>query len=170
MSAGRLLRVDVNTLGVGANRGQLLYVQAVAVAAGARGRITRVDLNVTAIGGAQGQLSRMSLDTPSISRTGDDIANVEPGTLVTLSATDLEISTANREWVQVTGSKPVNITQLGKTATFVAPGLLVGDTFAFDYYAAGNLPARQTVTVQRSTQFKVVDGVWTPMGMRRVTA
>jgi hypothetical protein len=170
MAKGQLLRADVNTLGVGANRGQLLYVQATTPVATAKGQLLRVDANVIAGGAAQGQLSRASLSTPTISRTGGDIANVEPGTTVTLVGVDIEISTANRQWVQVSGPKPVNIVQLGKTATFVAPGLVLGDAFAFDYFAAANDPARVTVTIQRSTQFQVVGGVVTPMLIKRATA
>lgn len=170
MATGQLSRVDVNTLGVGAARGQLMFAQASTPVVTAKGQLLRVDVNVIAVGGAQGQLSRVSFSTPTTSRTGGDIANVEPGTTVTLTGVDIEISTANREWVQVSGPKPVNIIQLGKTATFVAPGLLLGDSFVFDYFVAANDPARVTVTVQRSTQFQVVGGVVVPMLVKRVTA
>lgn len=169
MAVGQLLRLDVNSVGAGANYAQLLSVSVEVPAPTAYGQLLRVDVNTIALGGSSGQLSRVEVTTPTLSRTAADLANVEPWTTVTLTGIDQEWSGANRLWVQTVGPA-LNVTQLGKTATFRAPGSMVGVALSFEYRVAANLPATQSVDVQRATQFKVVGGALVPCWMGRAVA
>jgi hypothetical protein len=128
-----------------------------------------IQANTVDQGGARGEISRLSATTPTLSRAGDNQSNIEPYTTVTLTGSDLEYSDADRLWTQTSGPR-VLLVQGGKTATFRSPGSMTGVGLEFSYQVAGNLPATTAVTVQRSTEFKVVGGVLVPCRMMRVVA
>lgn len=93
-----------------------------------------------------------------------DLTNIEPGTLVTLQAS----GNGDEAWTQLSGPE-VLLTQLGETATFVAPYTVDGATLGFRF---GNevVSVDQEVSVLRATEkmmwggsirpYKVLTGPW----------
>jgi hypothetical protein len=107
-------------------------------------------------------------NTPPTANAGADQANVEPGTLITLTGTDSDSdgTVTSRSWSQVGGSPTVTLSGTGQNRTFVAPATTAGTTLTFRYSATDNSGATttddMTVTVLQASDFIMQSGVWVP--------
>lgn len=125
--------------------------------------LLRVEASAAAVSGAQGQLIRLEVGVPTPVSAGPDQANIEPYTTVNLLGTDGALSTDPRVWAQVSGPAVSDLTQGGKSATFTAPGTILGATLVFGYTAANSAQDTVSIVVLPVTERAVVGGVEVPV-------
>lgn len=89
---------------------------------------------------------------------GADQTNVEPGSTVTITATDTDGTIASI--VQTAGSPTVTLSGSGGSRTFTAPLTLAGTTLTFQVTDNGGLTDDMTVTVLPAAERIMLAGTW----------
>jgi hypothetical protein len=145
MADARIYRALVTTLGT----------QAVA-------RVYRA--SATIVGGtATANIYRAFVGVVPTANAGADQKNIEPFYAVTLTGTDDGAAGEARVWTQRSGTA-VTLTDGGQgTATFVAPGSILGETLVFGYSAGASVADTVSILIDPVVARAIIGGVEVPM-------
>lgn len=114
----------------------------------------------------------VDLNIPPNANAGGGAADVEPGTVITLTgsaSTDPDGSISTYAWSQTTGPT-VTLSGSGSNRTFTAPYTTAGTVLGFQLTVTDNLGATSTATVSytilSASERVAVDGAWLPAAIR----
>jgi hypothetical protein len=120
--------------------------------------------SVTVVGGTnKANIYRASVSVAATANAGVDQLGLEPYSVVTLVGIDDGGVGASRIWTQRAGTTVVLTDDGQGTATFVAPGSILGETLVFGYVSGSSTEDTVAASIEPVVARAVINGVEVPM-------